>query len=46
MNAAQYVEYLDGNYKPDPHPQMPHCDAYVLHAPGVCEYCDRHPDWQ
>lgn len=18
----------------------------VLHAPGECEYCDRHPDWQ
>jgi len=26
--------------------QFPHCDALVLHAPGECEYCDRHPDWQ
>ncbi len=26
--------------------QLPHCDSAVLHAPGECEYCDRHPDWQ
>ncbi|HET6372995.1 MAG TPA: hypothetical protein VFG76_06795 [Candidatus Polarisedimenticolia bacterium] len=26
--------------------QFPHCDALVLHAPGACPYCDRHPDWQ
>lgn len=26
--------------------QLPHCDAAVLHAPGACDYCDRHPDWQ
>lgn len=26
--------------------QMPHCDPRVLHAPGECEYCDKHPDWQ
>lgn len=26
--------------------QFPHCDARVLHAPGECEYCDHHPDWQ
>jgi hypothetical protein len=26
--------------------QYPHCDASVLHAPGICEYCDGHPDWQ
>lgn len=25
---------------------MPHCDSSVLHKPGKCEYCDRHPDWQ
>lgn len=25
---------------------MPHCDVAVLHAPGECEYCDKHPDWQ
>lgn len=24
----------------------PHCDSWVLHAPGVCIYCDQHPDWQ
>lgn len=27
-------------------PQFPHCDAKILHAPGECEFCDRHPDWQ
>lgn len=26
--------------------QFPHCDALVLHAPGECEYCDRHPYMQ
>lgn len=24
----------------------PHCDPAVLHAPGICRYCDEHPDWQ
>lgn len=24
----------------------PHCDPSVLHAPGVCKYCDAYPDWQ
>jgi hypothetical protein len=24
----------------------PHCDQSVLHAPGVCEHCDKYPDWQ
>ena len=26
--------------------QFPHCDQKVLHAPGECEYCDAHPEWQ
>lgn len=26
--------------------KFPHCDSLILHSPGVCEYCDRHPDWQ
>lgn len=26
--------------------QFPHCDARILHAPGVCEYCDEKPEWQ
>jgi hypothetical protein len=26
--------------------QFPHCDQRVLHAPGECNYCDRHPLWQ
>lgn len=26
--------------------QFPHCDPRILHAPGVCKYCDDHPEWQ
>jgi hypothetical protein len=26
--------------------QFPHCDQRVLHEPGECEYCDKHPAWQ
>lgn len=25
---------------------FPHCDAQVLHAPGECQHCDTHPEWQ
>lgn len=25
---------------------FPHCDQRILHAPGECEYCDEHTDWQ
>lgn len=27
-------------------PQYPHCDTRILHAPGECEFCDGHADWQ
>lgn len=27
-------------------PQFPHCDQRILHKPGECEYCDKHPEWQ
>lgn len=27
-------------------PQFPHCDQRILHAPGECQFCDKHPDWQ
>lgn len=26
--------------------QFPHCDPRVLHAPGECEFCDKHDEWQ
>lgn len=26
--------------------QFPHCDQRVLHAPGECQFCDAHADWQ
>lgn len=26
--------------------QFPHCDMRILHAPGECEYCDGHQEWQ
>jgi hypothetical protein len=25
---------------------FPHCDSKVLHAPGVCSYCDEYPERQ
>lgn len=28
------------------HYQFPHCDQRILHAPGECQYCDKHKDWQ
>lgn len=28
---------------PDGEGRFPHCDALILHRPGECEYCDRHP---
>lgn len=26
--------------------EFPHCDANVLHAPGMCTYCDMFPELQ
>ena len=26
--------------------RYPHCDDRILHAPGECEFCDMHPDYQ
>ena len=26
--------------------QFPHCDQRILHAPGECEHCDMHSEWQ
>lgn len=26
--------------------RFPHCDTYVLHAPGECDFCDMHPERQ
>ena len=34
---------IDGIDYPIP---APHCDPQVLHAPGVCRYCDAYPRWQ
>jgi len=34
----EFVQHLIG--------QFPHCDQRVLHAPGECEYCDCHAEWQ
>ena len=27
-------------------PTFPHCDPRILHAPGECEFCDEHKEWQ
>ena len=26
--------------------QFPHRDQRILHAPGECQFCDKHSDWQ
>lgn len=38
--------HLDAVLQSGQVPQFPHCDSSVLHAPGECEYCDGHEDWQ
>ncbi len=51
-SAFMTIIYNDQRLKPELEfekrsiPQFPHCDAKVLHAPNICEFCDRHPDWQ
>lgn len=40
--GEDYTDVMGTN----PAVQMPHCDQLVLHSPGTCEYCDRHPEWQ
>lgn len=35
-----------GSAPPGPEPTQPHCDSSILHAPGSCDHCDKHPDWQ
>lgn len=44
-NVVEYAEYSP-NYNLQSIEEFPHCDNKVLHAPGQCEYCDEHPDWQ
>lgn len=26
--------------------RLPHCDMFVLHRPGTCDYCDKVPELQ
>lgn len=30
----------------DKYDVMPHCDTSILHAPGVCKFCDKLPEAQ
>lgn len=47
MNGRIVTDYLHGRSKSaEPIVQYPHCDKWVLHAPGERAYCDRHQDWQ
>lgn len=39
-------EVVVEDYSDVTHVQFPHCDTLILHSPGTCAYCDRHPDWQ
>jgi hypothetical protein len=36
---------MDSDFRRDllKHAKYPHCDMYVLHKPGQCEYCDLYP---
>jgi hypothetical protein len=40
-NEPKLIKNIDSTI-----PQFPHCDARILHAPGECAFCDKHPDWQ
>lgn len=47
-HVPREVEVVDDDYTDvlGTNIQFPHCDSLILHSPGACEYCDRHPDWQ
>lgn len=46
-SADPYAEYdRIVNEVIDKTRRMAHCDQWVLHAPGACEYCDMYPELQ
>lgn len=40
------IKPLEKVEKTLPFPQFPHCDQRILHAPGECQHCDYHGEWQ
>lgn len=40
-NEFEYDNIEDGVELP-----MAHCDQMILHAPGICDYCDHYPQFQ
>src|SRR5438132_5135535 len=46
MGAYEYLASVMPDGSPLAGREYPHCDWHVLHAPGACQYCDGHPDWQ
>lgn len=38
--SGDYTDVMGTNIR------FPHCDALILHSPGVCRFCDMRPDWQ
>lgn len=44
--GTDHLTECEGSLFPDGFPLMPHCDQSVLHAPGECQFCDMHPEWQ
>lgn len=44
--AAVAARGTPDQVEPEQLARYPHCDSRVLHAPGECDYCDQHPDWQ
>lgn len=40
------ADYVHGRIRIQDFFLMPHRDEFILHAPGECEQCDEHEDWQ
>lgn len=43
---TMYVDYLAAVDKDESDCRHPHCDEWVLHAPGECIHCDKYPKRQ
>lgn len=44
MDYEELVEEYERRVRDEP--GIAHCDMFVLHSPGTCEYCDGHPKLQ
>lgn len=46
LTVTEITNYDVYGHREDGRCFAPHCDASILHAPGVCTYCDGYADWQ